>query len=176
MGPQQLPASAGTTDAATANGQLNALVNSLAGNPTATGSRSPSPINGINFTSSLRTSAGTLQSPAQAIGSMLKDDLMSSARMTADQTLRMIIALLILQMLLNRETGDSDSQQNKMNALAAGLDALGQRNPPVQFSSTHIVQMQFQSTLVYTELSSAISTNMGGEFAADQTPTLDVTV
>ena len=174
MGPQQLLASAGTTDAATANGQLSSLVNSLAGNPTDSVSRSTSPINGINFANSLRTSAGTLQSPAEAIGSMLSDDLMSSARMTADQTLRMIIALLILQMLLNQETGDSGSQANTMNALAAGLDALGQRNQPVQFSSTHIVQMQFQSTLVYTELSPTTSAN-GGEFTADQAPTLDVT-
>jgi len=78
-------------------------------------------------------------------------------------------------MLLNQESGDSGSQANQLNLLAAGLDALGQRNQPVQFSSTHIVQMQFQSTLVYTELSSTSSANAGGEFTADQAPTLDVT-
>ncbi len=118
-------------------------------------SRNQSTVNALNRSTSpvaadtalaLRAPAGGLQSPADAIDAML------SLEMTAEQHLRMIIALLILQMLLGKDTDDSTSSANELAKLAIGLDALGGRNQPVIFTSTHIVQMQYQSTLVYSDL------------------------
>jgi hypothetical protein len=69
----------------------------------------------------------------------------------SDQQLRMVIALLILQALLGKEDDQPMSKAAELAGLAVGLEILGRRPDPVIISATNIIQIQHQSTLVYTE-------------------------
>lgn len=86
-----------------------------------------------------------------------------------DQSLRMIIALLILEALLGKDGGKGSSKASEMGGLAAGFAGFTQRTDLALFSSTNIVQLQHQSTQVYTDQAvqtSAGSSDAGGAGAA----------
>lgn len=93
----------------------------------------------------------------------------------ADQQLRMIIALLILNALLGRNDERSGGGA-ELAGLASGLDTLGSRRTEcAMFSATNIIQIQHQSTLVYTEQAvHSIGDEAGGGGSSDA-PRLDVT-
>ncbi len=163
MGLQQPPTMTGVTGVT--SGSLGSSRNQSTVNAL---SRSTSPI-AADTALSVRTPSGGLQSPADVIDAML------SLEMATEQRLRMVIALLILQMLLGKDSDDSTSSANELAKLAIGLDALGGRNQPVIFTSTHIVQMQYQSTLVYSDLAVETFAQAGGGGQDDPGSRLDVT-
>lgn len=105
------------------------------------------------------------------------DELLSSfgSQMSGDQQLRMIIALLILNALLGKDKDQPTNKAAELAGLAAGLDGMGRRSEVALFSATHIIQIQHQSTLVYTD--QAVQT-ISGDQPAGQDPrgsSLDVT-
>lgn len=93
----------------------------------------------------------------------------------SDQQLRMIIALLILNALMGRNDEQS-SRAAELSSLASGLDAMGSRRSDYAlFSATNIIQIQHQSTLVYTDQAvQSVGDETGGGAAVDA-PRLDIT-
>ncbi len=91
------------------------------------------------------------------------DDLLASfgPELAGDQQLRMIIALLILQALLGRDEDNTSHKATELAGLAANLDSFGRPSQIALFSETNIVQIQHQSTLVYSD--QAIQTTTEGE-------------
>ena len=80
----------------------------------------------------------------------------------SDQQLRMMIALLILQALLGKEDDQPMSKAAELAGIAVGLEVLGRRPDPAIISATNIIQIQHQSTLVYTEQAVQTLTESGG--------------
>lgn len=114
-------------------------------------------------------SPSTLTSTAVMIQTQVNSLLASfPSEMNGEQMLRMIIALLILQALLGKQDGQPMSQMAQLGGLAGGLDAFGRRSEFVLFSSTNIVQIQHQSTLVYTP--QAVQTITEGEPGGQDAP------
>lgn len=105
------------------------------------------------------------------------DDLLASfgSELAGDQQLRMMIALLILQALLGRDEDNMAHKATELAGMAANLDSFGRPTQIALFSETNIVQIQHQSTLVYSD--QAIHTITKGELGSDGSPgsRLDVT-
>jgi len=102
----------------------------------------------------------------------------------SDQQLRMIIALLILNALLGRDQDQPTNRASELAGitsglagLASGLDGLGRRSEIAMFSATNIIQIQHQSTLVYSDQAIQTLTGSGGQSAGQDSSgmRLDVT-
>ncbi len=93
----------------------------------------------------LATAATSVQSRVDTFLASFGDEL------AGDQQLRMIIGLLILSALLGKEGDQPMSKAAEMGGLLSDLGSLTQRNQVAVFSATNIIQMQQQSTLVYSD-------------------------
>lgn len=112
----------------------------------------------------LTVTASTVQSRVDSFLASFGEALPS------DQQLRMIIALLILQALLGKEDDQPMSKAAELAGIAVGLEILGRRPDPAIISATNIIQIQHQSTLVYTEQAVQTLTEAGGQ-TGGQDPT-----
>ncbi len=93
------------------------------------------------------------------------DTLLASfgPEMAADQQLRMILAMIILEALLSRGEDASQSRAAELGGLVAGLNTMGRQGQFTLFSATNVVQIQQQSTLVQS--SYAVQTSTEGQSA-----------
>jgi len=129
-----------------------------AARPSGDGSAANDPVGGAAL-------AGVSGETISVVNSRVDTMLASfGGEMAADQQLRMIIALLILNALLGGGDSQPSQASDRSIELMAGLEALGRRSDVAQFSATNIIQIRHQSTLVYTEQAVQTTTR-----AADQT-------
>lgn len=134
---------------------------------TASASSGFDPLSGV-ASSSLTGSAAAVQSQV--------DTLLASfgSEVAGNQFLRMIIALLILNALLGKQDDEHTSKASQLAGLAGGLNSLGRSADYAMFSETNVIQIQHQSTLVYTD--QALQSAGGGEATGGGStgPRLDV--
>ena len=95
--------------------------------------------------SSITTTALNVQASVDALLESLGEGLAS------DQQLRMIIALLILNALLGKDQDQPTNKSAELAGLLTGSGLFGGRSRLAIFSATNIIQIQHQSTLVYTD-------------------------
>lgn len=104
-----------------------------------------SQMGGGNMLSGLAATASQVQAGVDALLTSIDGEL------AGDQQLRMMIAMLILQALLGKDDDQPANKAAELAGLAAGLNAFGHRTNVAMFSSTNIIQMQHQSTLLFTD-------------------------